>query len=83
MGVNFFFDKMLPAQGPETKPGDRRQLEVFTCAGKNYVRIGPINKENGGPDRYTVEVPPEALLTLREALQFLPAWGSEITNGSS
>lgn len=72
MGANFFFDQMLPAEGPETKPGDLRQLEVFTLGGKVCVRIGPLNIENGGSNRYTVEVPPEALRALRESLQFLP-----------
>lgn len=72
MGANLFFDRMLPAEGPETKPGDQRQLEVFTLGGKVFVRIGPLNEENAGLNRYTVEVTPAALKALQESLQLLP-----------
>lgn len=77
MGANFYFDKMLPTAGPETKPGDQRQLEVFTLGGKVFVRIGPLNQENDGLNRYTVEVPPEALSMLRESLELLQDWSRE------
>ncbi|QRF90273.1 hypothetical protein CLH39_08555 [Alcaligenes faecalis] len=77
MGANFFFDRMLPAEGPETKPGDKRQLEVFTLGGKVFIRVGSINQENDGLNRYTVEVPPEALSRLRDSLQLLPDWDHE------
>ena len=77
MGAKIFFDRMLPAEGPETKPGDRRQLEVLTLGGKVFVRIGPLNKENAGLNRYSVEVTPAVLKALQESLQLLPDWARE------
>ena len=77
MGATPFFKKMLPVPPSDGKPGDKRELELFTHGGKVWFRMGPLNEENAGSDLYTVEVPPQALEALRESLQLLPDWTRE------
>ena len=69
MGANFLFDKMLPTSPEQGEPEDRRQLEVFWHGGKLWIRIGPLNQENAGSGRHTVEVPPEDVQSLLAAFQ--------------
>lgn len=61
MGANILFDEMLPAPAQEA-PGladPQRQLEVFQHGGKMWLRIGPLNEQNSGANRYTVELSDE------------------------
>lgn len=58
MGANSQFDKMLPAIEPEAGniKEPRRQVEIFTYGGDLFLRVGPINEENIGTNRYTVKI---------------------------
>jgi hypothetical protein len=75
MGAGFKFDEMLPAVldgGPgRTPPGARRQLQLFTDGGKAFLRLGPLDKEDAGTDRYTVELSDKALADLAFAIELL------------
>lgn len=73
MGANFFFNKMLPAvqqEGQFTKE-PKRQLEVFTHGGKTFIRVGPVNQEDSGINRYTVEIPQEDVQDIASAFILL------------
>ncbi|MBA4316576.1 MAG: hypothetical protein C0422_14790 [Alcaligenaceae bacterium] len=64
---------MLPTVGPEA-PGianPQRQLELFTHGGKICLRIGAVNCENSGTNRYTVELSPDVAAELASALKLL------------
>lgn len=58
MGANFKFDEKLPTVEPEA--GDVlnpwRQVEVFTHDDGLFLRIGQVNEENTGVNRYTVQL---------------------------
>lgn len=59
MGANFQFDKMLPSINMEAGniiKEPRRQVEIFTYGGDLFLRVGPINEENIGANRYTVKI---------------------------
>lgn len=73
MGANFSFDKMLPTVSPEAPGASNplRQLELFTNGGKIFLRLGAVNQENSGTDRYTVEISLEAATELASSLQSL------------
>lgn len=73
MGANFSFDEMLPTVVQEA-PGvlnPKRQLELFTHGGKIFLRTGPVNGENSGTNRYTVELNPQSAAELAASLKLL------------
>ena len=69
MGAKPLFEKMLPVPVSEGKDADRRQLELFQHGGRTWLRMGPLNGQYAGFDRYTVEIPPEVAADLARALQ--------------
>ena len=76
MGAICYFDKMLPSIKIESNvENPKRQLEVFTYEHKLWLRIGSINQENTGLDRYTVELSKEMAKELikgiNEGMSFL------------
>lgn len=73
MGANFFFDKMLPTiqQEDHLAADPKRQLELFTNGGQTFIRVGPINQENSGVCRYTVELMPDDIRALASAFALL------------
>jgi hypothetical protein len=73
MGANFHFGEMLPTVATEAQglANPRRQLELFTHGGKIWLRMGPLNRENSGTERYTVELSPETAGELASALKLL------------
>jgi len=73
MGANFSFDEMLPTVGPEAPgvPNPKRQLQLFTHGGKIFLRVGAVNREDAGTDRYTVELSPENAADLASSLELL------------
>jgi len=56
VGAEFKFDERLPTIPPEAGHQENpwRQVEVFTHGGELHLRIGAVNQENTGIDRYTV-----------------------------
>jgi len=73
MGANFFFDKMLTTiqQEDHLAVDPKRQLELFTHGGQTFIRVGPINQENSGVSRYTVELMPDDIQALASAFALL------------
>lgn len=76
MAAIFYFDKMLPTIKQETdEHNPKRQLEIFTYEHKLWLRVGPINQENLGVDRYTVELSKkdakELIEEIKNGLRFL------------
>lgn len=73
MGANFTFNEMLPTHAVEAngRHDARRQLEVFTHGGKNWLRLGAVNHQDSGVERYTVELPPVQLNDLIAGLEAL------------
>ena len=69
MGANFYFDKMLPGVASESKERNpKRQLEVFAYGNKLFLRVGGVNQENSGDNRYTVELSKANASDLIEAI---------------
>jgi len=58
MGANSNFDERLPTVRPEAgdAPTPWRQVEVFTHGGELFLRMGQVNEENTGTNRYTVQL---------------------------
>jgi len=71
MGANFIFNKMLPASPADGKPGDRRQTALLTHGDNVWLRIGPLNVEDGGIDRYTVKLSEQDIQELLNGLKGL------------
>jgi hypothetical protein len=75
MGANFKFDEMLPTVldggSAATPPGAKRQLELFTYGGSTFLRMGPLNQQHAGTDRYTVELSDKMLNELASAIELL------------
>lgn len=76
MGAQFYFDQMLPTVEPEAKDKSNplRQLEVFTYGNKLFLRAGPVNQENAGLDRYTVELSSKTVKALLEGIDRAAAY---------
>jgi hypothetical protein len=73
MGANIKFGEMLPTviDGGPTPSGAKRQLELFTHGGKTFLRMGPLNEEHAGLNRYTVELTEKMLAALGDAIDLL------------
>ncbi len=71
MGTLFQFDKMLPTIELEAKSSKnpQRQVEVFTYDRKLWLRVGPVNSENTGENRYTVQLSKEHASELVSAIE--------------
>lgn len=73
MGANFHFEEKLPTVAAEAPgvPNPWRQFQLFTHGGKIFLRSGPVNREDAGTDRHTVELSPELAIELASALNAL------------
>lgn len=71
MGANSEFNERLPTIASEAngQANAWRQVEVFTFADDLHLRIGPINQENVGVDRYTIKLTREAADRLIAAIK--------------
>lgn len=71
MGANFKFDEMLPTihhnAGDVKDPC--RQVEVFTHGGHLFLRIGQVNEQDTGTNRYTVQLSKDAAEKVIAAIQ--------------
>lgn len=75
MAVLFFYDQMVPVPQPELPSGveqGQRQLEVFELNNQVHVRLGPVDEENAGLNRYT------AVLSIESARQMIDALESAL-----
>ncbi len=71
MGAHFYYDA-LHAVPPEEYQGEtdpHRQVEVFTWAGKLWLRVGPIGDENEGTNRYTAHLTSAQAAKLARAIE--------------
>lgn len=71
MGAQCTFDEMLPTIESEANGIDdpHRQVEVFTYGGGLFLRIGQVNDENTGTNRYTVQLSKRAAEMLISGIQ--------------
>lgn len=71
MGANSKFDEMLPTihhnAGDIKDP--RRQVEVFTHGGDLFLRIGQVDEQDTGTNRYTVQLSKDTAKKLMAAIE--------------
>ena len=70
MSAIFYFDEMLPSIKQESNaPDPKRQLEIFTYEYKLWLRVGQINQQHTGIERYTVELSKEDAMELVQGIK--------------
>lgn len=71
MGANFKFDEMLPTIQHNAGDGKDpcRQVEVFTHGGNLFLRIGQVNEQDTGTNRYTVQLSKDAAKKLMAGIK--------------